>query len=152
MFLLQFDACNRDVLKIGSIGFVLYYDNIVLLKNYKLLKQPYNSNYAEYCALIYALDYVIKLNIKDLYVEGDAKIVIDQIKDICSINSDIVKPLYKEVKKCQPNCFLISESESELLFNTPVITLAKSLAASESPPGVKPCNAVTVVLIYSFLA
>lgn len=99
MFLLQFDACNRDFLKIGSIGFVLYYDNIVVLKDYKLLKQPHNSNYAEYCALIYALDYVIKLNIKDLYVEGDAKIVIDQIKDICSINSDIVKPLYKEVKK-----------------------------------------------------
>ena len=98
MFLLQFDACNRDVLKIGSIGFVLYYDNIVLLKNYKLLKQPYNSNYAEYCALIYALDCVIKLNIKDLYVEGDAKIVIDQINDICNIKSDIVKPLHKEVK------------------------------------------------------
>lgn len=99
MFLLQFDACNRDVLGIGSIGFVLYYDNIVLLKDYKLLKQPYNSNYAEYCALIYALDYVIKFNIKDLYVEGDAKIVIDQIKDECNIKSDIVKPLHKKVKK-----------------------------------------------------
>ena len=99
MFLLQFDACNRDILGIGSIGFVLYYDNIVLLKDYKLLKQPYNSNYAEYCALIYALDYVSKLNIKDLYVEGDAKTVIDQIKDICNIKSDIVKPLHKKVKK-----------------------------------------------------
>jgi ribonuclease HI len=99
MFLLQFDACNRDILGIGSIGFVLYYDNIVLLKDYKLLKQPHNSNYAEYCALIYALDYVSKLNIKDLYVEGDAKIVIDQIKDICNIKSDIVKPLHEKVKK-----------------------------------------------------
>lgn len=99
MFLLQFDACNRDILGIGSIGFVLYYDNIVLLKDYKLLKEPYNSNYAEYCALIYALDYVSKLKIKELYVEGDAKIVIDQIKDECNIKSDIVKPLHKKVKK-----------------------------------------------------
>tara|TARA_B100000989_G_C19394904_1_gene407373 strand:- start:347 stop:757 length:411 start_codon:yes stop_codon:yes gene_type:complete len=99
MFLLQFDACNRDVLGIGSVGFVLYYDNVVLTKDYKILKEAYNSNYAEYCALIYALNYAIKYNIKDLYVEGDAKIVIDQIKNECNIKSDIVKPLHRKVKK-----------------------------------------------------
>ena len=99
MFLLQFDACNRDVLGIGSIGFVLYYDNIVLLKKYKILKDPYNSNYAEYCALIYALDYVTKLNIKDVYVEGDAKILIKQINNECKINCEIIKPLHNDVKK-----------------------------------------------------
>ena len=99
MFLLQFDACNREVLGIGSIGFVLYYDNIVLLKDCKLLKESYNSNYAEYCALIYSLNYALKLNIKNLYVEGDAKIVLDQLKDECNINSEIVKPLYYKAKK-----------------------------------------------------
>ena len=99
MFLLQFDACNRDNLGVCSIGFVLYYDNVVLIKDYKLLNYAYNSNYAEYCALIYALNYIIKLNIKDIYIEGDAKIVIEQIKDKCNIKSDIVKPLHKKVKK-----------------------------------------------------
>ena len=99
MFLIQFDACNRDLLGVGSIGYVLYYDNIVLLKDYKMLEETYNSNYAEYCALIYALNCAIKLNIKELFVEGDAKIVIEQIKDNCNIKSDIVKPLHKTVKK-----------------------------------------------------
>ena len=99
MFLLQFDACNRDNLGIGSVGFVLYYDNIVLLTKYKLLNEAHNSNYAEYCALIYALKHLIELNIKDIFIEGDAKIVLEQIKGNCKINSNIIKPLYNEVKK-----------------------------------------------------
>ena len=99
MFLLQFDACNRDNLGIGSVGFVLYYDNIVLLTKYKLLNEAHNSNYAEYCALIYALKCLIELNIKDIFIEGDAKIVLEQIKGNCNINSNIIKPLYNEVKK-----------------------------------------------------
>ena len=97
MFLLQFDACNRDYLNIGSIGYVIYYDNNVLIKNYKLLNFALNSNYAEYKALIEGLKNAIKLNIKDLYVEGDAKIVIEQINNNCNVKSESVKPLYKEV-------------------------------------------------------
>ena len=39
------------------------------------------------------------IDIKDIFIEGDAKIVINQIKDECNVNSDIIKPLHKEVKK-----------------------------------------------------
>jgi probable phosphoglycerate mutase len=97
MFLLQFDACNRDYLNIGSIGYVIYYHNNVLIKKYKILNNALNSNYAEYKALIEGLKNAIKLNIKDLYVEGDAKIVIEQINNNCNVKSESVKPLYKEV-------------------------------------------------------
>ena len=97
MFLLQFDACNRDCLNIGSIGYVIYYDSNILLKKYKILNNALNSNYAEYKALIEGLKSAIKLNIKDLYVEGDAKIVIEQINNNCNVKSESVKPLYKEV-------------------------------------------------------
>ena len=81
MFLLQFDACNRDSNRNGSIGYVLYYDNIVVYKTYEKLELSYNSNYAEYKALIKGLKFAKQLNIYDLFVEGDAKIVIDQIKN-----------------------------------------------------------------------
>tara|TARA_B100000902_G_scaffold365130_1_gene385788 strand:- start:307 stop:711 length:405 start_codon:yes stop_codon:yes gene_type:complete len=97
MFLLQFDACNRDVLGIASIGFVLYYNSTVVAKHYAMLNEAYDSNYAEYKALISALKYASNLEIKYLYVEGDAKIVIDQINNICNINYERVKPLHKEV-------------------------------------------------------
>lgn len=99
MFLLQFDACNREVLGLASIGFVLYYDSTVVAKHYSMLNEAYDSNYAEYKALIYALKYASKLQIKDLYVEGDAKIVIDQINNNCNIKYERVKPLHKEVNK-----------------------------------------------------
>ena len=103
MFLLQFDACNREVLEIGSIGYVIYYDSIVLYKHYEMLDKSYDSNYAEYKALINALKCAIDLKIKYLHVEGDAKIVIDQINNLCNVNCERVKPLHKEVKRLKSN-------------------------------------------------
>lgn len=97
MFLIQFDGCNRDLLGISSIGFVLYYENQVIWKYNSLLNESFNSNYVEYKALIEALKFAININIKYLYVEGDAKIVIDQINNICKTNSDKVIPLLNEV-------------------------------------------------------
>ena len=99
MFLLQFDACNRDLLNIASIGYVLYYDSTVIWTHHSILNESYNSNYAEYKALISALKFAVSLNIKYLQVEGDAKIVIDQIKDLCHTKSPIVQPLLKEVNE-----------------------------------------------------
>ena len=103
MFLIQFDACNRDVLGVGSIGFVLYYDSIVLHKHSGFLDRSYDSNYAEYMALINALIFAVSLNIKELYVQGDAKIVINQINNLCNIKCDRVKPLHKLVNKLKTN-------------------------------------------------
>ena len=97
MFLLQFDACYRDNLNIGSIGYVIYYDSVILIKKYKILNNTLNSNFSEYKALIEGLKNAIGYNIKDLTVEGDAKIVIEQINNKCNINSNIIKPLYDEV-------------------------------------------------------
>tara|TARA_B100001093_G_scaffold519617_1_gene609481 strand:+ start:3619 stop:4023 length:405 start_codon:yes stop_codon:yes gene_type:complete len=99
MFLIQFDACNRETLNIASIGYVLYYDSTVLWKHYSILENSYNSNYAEYQALISALKFALSLNIKYLQVEGDAKIVIDQIKELCHTKSPTVQPLLKEVNQ-----------------------------------------------------
>jgi len=97
MFLIQFDACNRDLLGIGSIGFVLYYDSIVLCKHYSLLPTSSDSNCAEYKALISALEFAIKWNITELYVEGDAQIIINQINQLCNINCSRLKPLFNKV-------------------------------------------------------
>ena len=99
MFLIQFDACNRDLLNLGSIGFVLFYNDIVLYEFNEILHNPINSNYAEYIALIKALEFCIKTNIKHVHIEGDAKIVIDQINNICNVKSNTVKPLHNKVNK-----------------------------------------------------
>ena len=99
MFLIRFDACNRELLNIASIGFVLYYESTILWKHKAILHNSKNSNYAEYKALISALKFALDFNIQYLYIEGDAKIVIDQIKQICNTKSESVKPLLKEVNE-----------------------------------------------------
>jgi ribonuclease HI len=100
MFLIQFDACKRDKLGLASIGYVLYYNSTVLYKHYSLINHNIeDSNCAEYTALINALKFANNLCIEDLYIEGDAKIVIDQVNNICNINCERVKPLHKEVSK-----------------------------------------------------
>jgi|ETNmetMinimDraft_21_1059911.scaffolds.fasta_scaffold81287_3 ribonuclease HI len=100
MFLIQFDACNRDTLGISSIGYVLYYDSIVLHKHYSILRDKEykeDSNEAEYKALISALNFALKFNIKYLNVEGDAKTIIDQVNNICNANSNKIKSLLNTV-------------------------------------------------------
>lgn len=103
MFLIQFDACNRDNLGLSSIGFVLSYETTILCKHQSIIKEAYNSNYAEYKALIASMKFAKMLNLKYLYIQGDAKVVIDQINNICKVNSDIIKPLFEEVNLLKKN-------------------------------------------------
>ena len=86
MFLIQFDACKRDNMGLASIGYVLFYNSTVLHKHYSIINHTIqDSNCAEYTALINALKFAIRLRIENLYIEGDAKIVIDQVNNICNI-------------------------------------------------------------------
>ena len=97
MFSIQFDACNREYTGLSSIGYALFYDSILLWTHYSMIQPAVNSSYAEYEALVNALKFAISLNIQYLNVQGDAKIVIDQINNICSAKSDTIKPLLCEV-------------------------------------------------------
>jgi ribonuclease HI len=104
MFLIQFDACNRETIGIASIGFVLYYDSVTMYKHSSLIYDHVpDSNYAEYKALIEALKFALKFDIKDLQIEGDAKIVLLQINDKCNVKSDSIKPLLYEAKELVKN-------------------------------------------------
>lgn len=124
MFLIQFDACNREIQNIASIGYVLYYDSTVVWKHYSILEGSHNSNYAEYKALIGALKFALSLNIKYLQVEGDAKIVIDQIKNLCHTKCPSVQPLLEEVNKLKSK---FNEIDFEHIYREKNI-LADSLA------------------------
>ena len=89
-----------------------------------MLQEAYDSNYAEYKALISALKYASKLEIKDLYVEGDAKIVIDQINNNCNINYERIKPLHKEVNNLKSNFDFINFEHIYRKYNTYADSLA----------------------------
>jgi ribonuclease HI len=55
------------------------------------------NNFAEYNGLIKGLEYAISLEIKELLVQGDSKIVINQVQDIYRTNCEDLKPLYNNV-------------------------------------------------------
>lgn len=97
MFSIQFDACNREYTGLTSIGYALFYDSMLLWTHYSMIEPAANSSYAEYEALLNALKFAISLNIQYLNVQGDAKIVIDQINNTCSAKSETIKPLLYEV-------------------------------------------------------
>ena len=100
MFIMQFDACDRKNLGLSSIGYVLYYDTLLLAKHYSLINyEVADSNCAEYIALIEAIKFAKSLNINNLHIEGDAKIVIEQINNRCNVKSNSVKPFLKEVNE-----------------------------------------------------
>lgn len=97
MYLLQFDGGSRGNPGICAIGYVLYDDSMVLVKNNMIISENDTNNYAEYNGLIKGLEHAISLDIKELYVQGDSKIVINQVQDIYRVNCDKLKPLYKQV-------------------------------------------------------
>lgn len=91
MFLLQFDACTREHIGLSSIGYVIYFNDVVIYEESFIINEKIDSTSAEYLALIYGLKTASILNIKQLYIEGDAKIVIDQINKICKVHFDKIQ-------------------------------------------------------------
>ena len=108
MFLLQFDACTREHIGISSIGYVIYFNDIVIYEDSFIIDEIIDSTSAEYLALIYALKKASILNIKDMYVEGDAKIVIDQINKICKVHFDKIRFFLNNIENLKKKFNFIS--------------------------------------------
>ena len=71
---------------ISSIGYVIYFNDVVIYEESFIINEKIDNTSAEYLALIYGLKTASILNIKELYIEGDAKIVIDQINKIYKVH------------------------------------------------------------------
>ena len=95
-FLLQFDGGSRGNPGISGCGSVIYYRGSEIWNKSVYLGDDHTNNYAEYYGLIYGLIGAKKLNIKKLKVEGDSKIIINQITGAFKINSKYLMPLYNK--------------------------------------------------------
>lgn len=103
MFLLQFDACTREYIGLSSIGFVIYFNDVVIYEESFIINEKIDSTSAEYLALIYGLKKASILNIKQLYIEGDAKIVIDQINKICKVHFEKIRFFLNNIENLKKN-------------------------------------------------
>lgn len=107
MYTLQFDGLFRGVPNrptsnpnVGFLcyGWLIYRHSAVIARGHGAYARGNNAtaNIAEYLALIEGLDALREMGIfhEDVWVVGDAKCVIDQMKGIAEVNAASIKPLY----------------------------------------------------------
>lgn len=61
------------------------------------------NNQAEYYGLLLGLNMAIKLGVKRLSIQGDSRLVLEQLKDLWKVKNHDLKPLHSEAKKLLEN-------------------------------------------------
>ena len=96
-YVLRFDGASKGNPGISGAGAVLYYNNEEIWHGTIYLGKQTN-NYAEYYGMIIGLQEAKKKGISNLYIEGDSKLVINQMKGIYNVKSSNLLDLYKKAK------------------------------------------------------
>ena len=95
---LYFDGASRSNPGEASYGGVIYEN-----KDEKLVYGKYvgvrTNNEVEYMGLLNGLKEAVKMNIKNMNVFGDSKLVIEQVKGNWKVKSDKLRPYYDEIKQ-----------------------------------------------------
>ena len=93
---LQFDGCSKSNPGIAGAGAVIYKFNKEISTRIQFVGNSSTNNEAEYTGLIIGLKNAINLGIKELIVEGDSLLVINQMNGIYKVKSENLIELYKE--------------------------------------------------------
>ena len=99
---LQFDGCSKNNPGLSGAGAVIYKYDKEIWSGSLFVGLSATNNYAEYSGLIIGLQQAIELNIKNLHVEGDSLLVINQMTCKYKCNSENLIELYNkcnELKK-----------------------------------------------------
>ena len=96
-YTLQFDGACRGNPGLCGAGYVIYKDNEIMEKHSKFVAVRNTNNFSEYSALLFGIERVIELGIKDINVEGDSQLVINQLNGIYSVRSDNIIELYNKI-------------------------------------------------------
>lgn len=100
---LQFDGASRGNPGHCGAGWVLLRDGVVARHGAHYLSHHCTNNWAEYQALIAGLSAVRELGIKSITVEGDSKLVIDQMNGECATRSSSLVSLRNEAAALRGN-------------------------------------------------
>lgn len=101
MYRLMFDGASRGNPGPASTGYVIYVGGQEVKRGGSYLTDGHHTNnYAEYMALIEGLNAIVELKptASHIHVQGDSKLVIEQVQDNYNVNSELLKPLYLKVK------------------------------------------------------
>lgn len=99
MRVIQFDGGAVPIPGTRTIGVIVIENGIVLKEISRKLDGIGTNNEAEYSALIEGLKQAIDLGWTDIVVQGDSKLVVNQVAGSWKVNKDNLKPLNAEAKK-----------------------------------------------------
>ena len=105
---LQFDGCSKSNPGIAGAGAVIYKFNKEISSKVQFVGNSSTNNEAEYTGLIIGLKEAINLGIKELTVEGDSLLIINQMNGIYKVKSENLIELYKEATKLKNQFHYIS--------------------------------------------
>ena len=98
MYKLQFNGLFEKSTKVCGSGYVIYKDREVIYYDYKLLSFNNNTNnYAKYSALLFGIEKVIELNIKNISIESDDMTIIKELNKIYEIKCQNLVPIYNKI-------------------------------------------------------
>ena len=93
-YVLRFDGCCKGNPGMGGSGAVIYYNDEEIWTKSQFIGNNTTNNIAEYNGLIIGLQGAIDLKITNLFVEGDSKLIINQMNGDFKVNSNKLIDLY----------------------------------------------------------
>ena len=100
-YLLQFDGCSKGNPGKAGAGAVIYKNKTEIWGKSLFIGNKNTNNEAEYAGLIIGLEEAIDMGIKNLYVEGDSLLVINQMTGKYKVKSENLILLYKKAKELE---------------------------------------------------
>ncbi len=98
-FKLNFDGSSKGNPGLARSGAVIYNkEGNECWANSYYIGDKCTNNYAEYAGLYCGMKKAHEMGIKDLKVEGDSLLVINQMKGIYKCNAAILMPIYEKTK------------------------------------------------------
>ena len=97
-YVMQFDGCSKKNPGIAGAGAVIYKNQHEIWSDSFFVGESATNNHAEYAGLILGLQQAIATDIKELHVEGDSLLVINQMLGKYKCNSPNLYDLYERAK------------------------------------------------------
>jgi ribonuclease HI len=116
-FKMNFDGCSKGNPGVSGAGAVIYEDNEEIWADQFFVGEKFTNNHAEYAGLILGLQQAKKLNIKNILVEGDSQLVINQMIGTYNCNSPNLIELYDKAKLLEKHFEKIHYQHIDRKFN-----------------------------------
>jgi len=98
---MQFDGCSKNNPGLSGAGAVIYHFDQEIWAEDFFVGEMFTNNHAEYAGLILGLQQAKLLGIKNLKVEGDSLLIINQMKGLYKCKSIHLIELYDKAKELE---------------------------------------------------